>query len=139
LPARFDRRRTYVLPTAFGLFFLILLLTMGVGALNYNNNPALLLCLVLTGTALASLIGAHLQLSGLVVQAASAEPVAAGRPLLLRVHVRADPRRSRRGLRVEAGDDAATLSLDKGAGEAALELPTQRRGWYPLDRIRISS
>ena len=139
LPARFDRRRTYVLPTAFGLFFLILLLTMGVGALNYNNNPALLLCLVLTGTALASLIGAHLQLSGLVVQAASAEPVAAGKPLQRRVHVRADPRRSRRGLRVEAGDDAATLSLDKGAGEAALELPTQRRGWYPLDRIRISS
>ena len=55
LPVRFDRRRTYVLPTAFGLFFLVLLLTMGVGALNYNNNPALLLALVLAGTALASL------------------------------------------------------------------------------------
>ena len=139
LPARFDRRRTYVLPTAFGLFFLVLLLTMGVGALNYNNNPALLLCLVLAGTALASLIGAHLQLSGLAVQAVNAEPVAAGKPLLLRVHVRADPRRPRRGLLVTAGDDAAALSLDKGAGEAVLELPTERRGWYPLDRIRIAT
>ena len=132
LPARFDRRRTYVLPTAFGLFFLVLLLTMGVGALNYNNNPALLLCLVLTGTALASLVAAHLQLSGLVVQAVNAEPVAAGKPLLLRVHVRADPRRPRRGLLVRAGDDAAALSLDRGAGEAALELATERRGWDSL-------
>lgn len=139
LPARFDRRRTYVLPTVFGLFFLVLLLTMGVGALNYNNNPALLLCLVLTGTALASLVGAHLQLSGLVVQAVNAEPVAAGRPLLLRVHVRADPRRPRRGLLVTAGGEAATLSLDRGAGEAALELQTRRRGWYRLDRIRIAT
>lgn len=139
LPVLFDRRRTYVLPTAFGLFFLVLLLTMGVGALNYNNNPALLLALVLAGTALASLIAAHLQLSGLMVHAVNAEPVAAGRPLLLRVHVRADPRRARRGLRVEAGSAASALSLDRGAGEATLEIPTVRRGWLALERIRIST
>ncbi|WP_149194096.1 DUF58 domain-containing protein [Luteimonas suaedae] len=139
LPARFNRNRVYVLPTAFGLFFLVLLLTMGVGALNYNNNPALLLCLLLTGTALASLLGAHLQLSGLEVHAVGAEPVAAGRPLLLRLHVRADPKRVRRGLRVEIGDAAAMLSLAQGAGEATLELPTLHRGWYELDRIRIST
>ena len=139
LPVQFDRRRIYVLPTWFGLFFLILLLTMGVGALNYNNNPALLLGLVLTGTALASLIAAHLQLSGLMVHAVNAEPVAAGKPLLLRMHVRADPRRARRGLLVESGEAASVLSLDRGAGEAALELPTTVRGWLHPGRLRIST
>lgn len=139
LPVRFDRRRTYVLPTGFGLFFLTLLATMGVGALNYNNNPALLLALVLAGTALASLVSAHLQLSGLVVHAVNAEPVAAGRPLMLRVHVRADPRRPRRGLRVESGDSAAVLSLDRGAGEATVEVPTTVRGWRHPGRLRIST
>ncbi|MEN1926969.1 DUF58 domain-containing protein [Luteimonas sp. MJ293] len=139
LPVQFDRRRTYVLPTAFGLFFLILLVTMGVGALNYNNNPALLLALMLAGTALASLIAAHLQLSGLAVHAVSAEPVAAGKPLLLRVHLRADPRRPRRGLLVETEAATARISLDRGGGEAALEIPTVRRGWLSLDRIRIST
>ncbi|NZA26915.1 DUF58 domain-containing protein [Luteimonas sp. SJ-92] len=139
LPVVFDRRRVYVLPTPFGLFFFVLLATMGVGALNYNNNPALLLCLLLAGTAMASLLGAHLQLSALAVHAAGAEPVAAGRPLQLRVHVRADPRRQRRGLRVESGAAAARLSLDQGAGEAVLELPTVDRGWYDLERIRIST
>ena len=139
LPVQFDRRRIYVLPTWFGLFFLILLLTMGVGALNYNNNPALLLGLVLTGTALASLIAAHLQLSGLTVHAVNAEPVAAGKPLLLRMHVRADPRRARRGLLVESGEAASVLSLDRGAGEAALELPTTVRGWLHPGRLRIST
>ena len=55
----------YVLPTRFGLFYLLLVLTMGLGALNYNNNPARLLCLLLVGAVLASLVAAHLQLSGL--------------------------------------------------------------------------
>ena len=69
LPVRLDRRRVYVLPTATGLFFALLLGTMGLGALNYNNNPALLLALLLAGAAQASLLFAHLQLSGVRIEA----------------------------------------------------------------------
>ena len=143
LPVEFDRRRVYVLPTRFGLFFATLLLVMTVGALNYNNNPALLLALLLAGAGLASLIAAHLQLSGLRVLAIDAEPVAAGTPLLARLHAQADPRRARRGLRVD--DDGATglspgvLHLDRGHGEATLTLATEQRGWLDLPRLRIST
>ncbi|MCA0393370.1 MAG: DUF58 domain-containing protein [Proteobacteria bacterium] len=139
LPTRFDRRRIYVLPTKFGLFFTVLLATMGIGALNYNNNPALLLCLLLVGAAIASLLHAHLQLSGLEVHAIGAEPVPAGTPLQLRVHVRAAPGRERRGLRVETAEAGATLSLDEGAGEAVLPLPTHVRGWLDPGRLRLST
>ena len=76
LPARLDRRRIYVLPTASGLFFGLLLGAMLLGALNFNNNPALLLALLLAGAAQASLIAAHMQLSGLRIEAVAAEPVA---------------------------------------------------------------
>lgn len=138
LPVMLDRKRVYVLPTRFGLFFALLIAAMGLGALNYNNNPALLLALLLAGTALASLITAHLQLSGLVVDAVSAEPVAAGEPLLLRLRASAHDRRLRRGLSVRYDDATSMLSLD-GGGEAALPLPTERRGWLDLDRIRIST
>src|SRR5690554_2166927 len=78
LPVTLDRHRVYVLPTRFGLFFASLLLAMGLGALNYNNNPALLLALLLAGAANASLLAAHLQLTGLQVAAVDAEPVPAG-------------------------------------------------------------
>jgi uncharacterized protein (DUF58 family) len=139
LPVRFDRHRIYVLPTAFGAFFAVLLLTMGVGALNYNNNPALLLCLMLAGAGVASLLQAQLQLSGLEVHAIGAEPVPAGMPLQLRVHVRAAPGRARRGLRVECAGAAAALSLQDGAGEAVLSLPTTQRGWMDPGRIRLST
>ncbi|MHB8911875.1 MAG: DUF58 domain-containing protein, partial [Lysobacter sp.] len=108
LPVAFDHRRVYVLPTRFGLFYASLLLVMAAGALNYNNNPALLLALLLVGASLASLVATHLQLSGLRMLAIDAEPVAAGTPLHVRLHVQADPRRARRGLRVD-DDGAADL------------------------------
>jgi uncharacterized protein (DUF58 family) len=139
LPIRFDRQRIYILPTPFGWFFLLLLLTMALGALNYNNNPALLLCLLLAGTAIASLLHAQLQLGGLQVQAIGGDPVAAGGTLQLRVHARADPARERRGLRIECLGRAATLSLVDGAGEAVIALPTTTRGWLDIGRLRIST
>jgi uncharacterized protein (DUF58 family) len=139
LPVTFDRRRVYVLPTRFGLFFGVLLVAMGLGALNYNNNPALMLCLLLAGAANTSLLAAHLQLTGLRIGAIGAEPVPAGTPLALRVHASAAPGRERRGLRVDYAASAATLSLADGHAQAVLEVPTTRRGWLVLDRIRIST
>ncbi len=139
LPVRLDRRRIYILPTAFGWFVVVLLAVMAIGALNYNNNPALLLCLLLVGTTLASLVWTQLQLSGLEVQAMHGEPVAAGRPMALRLHVTAAPGRERRGLRVDADGAQASLSLDDAGGEAVLALDTRRRGWLVLPRLRIST
>ncbi len=141
LPARFDRNRVYVLPTRFGLFYAALLLTMLAGALNYNNNAALLLGLLLGGAGLASLVAAQLQLSGLGIVALDAEPVAAGQPMLLRLHAQAPPGRLRRGLQVDLEDDRAAglLNLDAGRGEADFTLPTSERGWLDLPRLRVST
>lgn len=139
LPIRFDRKRIYILPSRFGVFFLALLLVMGMGALNYNNNPALLLCLLLAGTGIASLLAAQLQLGGLTVHAVGAEPVAAGHPLQVRVHVRAVPGRRRHPLRVAIEGTHAMLRLGNDAGEAILALDSQQRGWMSLPRLVFST
>lgn len=141
LPARFDRRRIYVLPTRFGLFYAALTAVMTAGALNYNNNPALLLALLLIGAGLASLVSAQLQLSGLAIQAVDAEPVPAGTPMTLRVHAGAPDARLRNGLRVDLPDAgvAASLVLRDGAGQALLPVSTERRGWLDVPRLRIST
>lgn len=139
LPTRFDRTRIYVLPTRFGLFLAVSLATMGIGALNYNNNPALLLALLLAGAAMASLLATHLQLSGLVVDSIEAEPVAAGRPLHVRVHATDARERERRGLQVQIDDASAAMSLVEGRGEATLVLPTHVRGWQRPGRMRVWS
>lgn len=141
LPIRLDRRRIYVLPTPFGLFLGALLGAMVLGALNYNNNPALLLALLLAAAGLASLIAAHLQLSGLRLVALSADPVAAGQPLRLELLLDGDGARPRRGLRLRCKQAAGVVAqVPAGAPvEAVLELPTERRGWLDPERIRIET
>lgn len=139
LPVRLERRRIYILPTATGLFFGLLLATMGIGALNFNNNPALMLALLLAGAAQASLIAAHLQLSGLRVEAVSADPVPAGEPLRLRIALATADARARRGLRIACGHADVHASFEHGGGAAELLLPTERRGLLPLPRIALST
>lgn len=140
LPVSFDHRRVYVLPTRFGLFFATLSLAMLLGALNYNNNPALLLALLLAATGLASLIVAHLQLSGLGVDSVSAEPVAAGARIGMHVSLAATDARIRRGLQLHCeGADASASVMADGSSVALLWLPTAHRGWLDIGRIRISS
>ena len=139
---QFDRRRVYVLPTRFGMFYALSVATMLLGGLNYNNNPALLLALLLGGTGLASLVAAQMQVSGLVVTAIDAEPVPAGHMLLLHLHARADDARPRHGLQVALDPDFETpvlLQLHRGHGEAQLLTATTQRGWLDLPRLRIDT
>lgn len=140
LPIHIDRSRVYVLPTRFGMFYLLLVATMGIGALNYNNNPALLLGLLLAGAGLASLVAAHLQLSGLNADAIAAQPVHAGQPMPLRLAFSASDTRARDGIRVRIDDTEGTLSLAPGTGGIAeLALPTAQRGWLEAERIVLST
>jgi len=140
LPQRLDRRRIYVLPTRFGLFVCTVLLAMLLGALNYNNNPALLLALLLAAAAVASTVAAHLQLAGLTLEAISAEPVPAGQPLRLRLTLSQRHHRHRPGLQLDHADSHGSTTLPaQGQVDAELALPTTRRGWLDLQRVRVST
>ena len=75
LPIRLDRHRIYVLPTRFGILFSAVLLVMLLGALNYNNNPALLLTCLLGGVAINSMLGAFRNLDGLALRSPTPEAV----------------------------------------------------------------
>ncbi len=137
LPVQLDRRRVYVLPTRFGLFYAGLLLAMLLGALNYNNNPALLLALLLGTAGLASLIVAHLQLSGLRIDAIGAEPVAAGQTM--RVHLALSMRDGhlRSGLRARSGDVLALVPSSSNETVVTFDVATRTRGWFDTGRIRL--
>lgn len=140
MPVTLDRRRVYVLPSGFGLFAGLLVVVMLVGALNYNNNPALLLALLLAATFMASLMASHLQLSGLRIESVSAEPVHAGSPLRLQVALTAIDQRARYGLRLGAsGQDALVPALSGAAVVAELAYPTHLRGWLAPERLRLST
>ena len=140
LPAVLHRRRIYILPTRFGLFIGALLATMLLGALNYNNNPALLLGFLLAAAAQLSLHATHLMLSGVRLLGLSGAPVHAGDNAILRLHLDALRARARAGLVLECGGARNVFSLaDTEPLDIELALPTTQRGWLQPGRIKLST
>ena len=140
LPVKITRKRIYVLPTGFGLFLFVMLVTMLVGGLNYNNNPALLLVFLIAGVANNSLVHAHLILSGINLRSMHAEPVFAGQALLLKLRFEGSGARKRPGLQLLCGRAQALFELaPDDEAEVTLELPTERRGWMQAGRVRLST
>ena len=143
LPITLDRKRIYVLPTRQGLLVGALVLGMLLGALNYNNNPGLMLAFLLAAVVHNGVVLAHLKLSGLCLLAMHAEPVHAGESLTLRLRL-ASGGRSREGVqvRVAHGDQVSvpiTLHEAGTDGDVELTVATARRGLMDLGRIRFST
>lgn len=140
LPIDIHRRRIYVLPSRFGLFFSLLLLAMMVGALNYNNNPALMLVFLIGSSVHTALLRGWLGVSGLRLVDVSAPPVHAGETTELRLRFEAGGTRTRRGLCVErAGTSRVFEVLPEHYASPALPFVTERRGLHPIGRIKLST
>lgn len=143
LPVTLDRKRIYVLPTRQGLLVGVLVLGMLLGALNYNNNPGLMLAFLLAAIVHNGVVLAHLRLSGLRITALHAEPVHAGEPLVVRLRLESG-KRSREGVQLRAAtgnavDLPTSLHLTATDAEVELTIPTARRGLMDLGRLRIST
>lgn len=136
LPIELHRRRIYIVPTRFGLGFSVLLLVMLVGALNYSNNSALLLTCLLGAASAASMLVAFRALDGLRLEHVRAGHTVAGESMELVLTFQSN--RLRSAIRLDLGKNSVAFALDgKVASEAKLQLPTERRGWQPLPRLRL--
>lgn len=138
LPVLLHRRRIYVLPTASGIGFGVLLLVMMLGALNYQNNAALLLTCLLGAAVINSMLVAFRALDGLALTALRADHAFAGDPLILHLCFDAGDR-ARPALCIDLEDGRVAFSLDPGNGEATIAMPTERRGWAAVPRLRLSN
>ncbi|MBL0163115.1 MAG: DUF58 domain-containing protein [Xanthomonadales bacterium] len=137
LPIRLHRRRIYVLPSAFGVGFAILLGVMQLGALNYANNPAMLLTCLLAAAAWMSLFVGFRSLADLELVSVSASACHAGDLAQVSCRFATSPRaRPNLRLRWNGIDSAFALAADT-AGKHMVSLPTERRGWFRPGRLRL--
>jgi uncharacterized protein (DUF58 family) len=137
LPIRLHQRRIYVVPAGFGFFFGVVLVTMLLGALNFNDNAALMLTFALTGVVLISLPRTVRHLDQLALVAVHAEPVFAGEPLVASFRFTPADARERARLRLRVDGVDRVFDLAEGGSTLAVTLQTQRRGWLPVGRSAL--
>lgn len=140
---RLDRRRVYILPTRAGLLFGLALLTMLLTAMNYQLALGYALTFLLASIGLVAMVHTWRNLAGLVLRAGRAEPVHAGEIAELTVLLRQDARGPERfALELTVPGTAQPTRVDLAAGAehlATLALPTRRRGWQAVPRMRLST
>ena len=136
LPIRLHRQRIYVLPTRFGLLFSAVLTVMLLGALNYNNNPALLLTCLLGAASYQSVFQAYRMLDRVELHAVQVAPCHAGELLRLGLSFTADARR-RLSLRASCGGQETLFDVPREGAVIHVSLGTQQRGWIRPGRILL--
>jgi len=139
LPITLDRHRIYVLPTRFGLMFSAVLLVMLMGALNYGNNPALLLTCLLGAASYQSVFQGFRSLNGLALRSLQADACNAGENLYIYPTFHASGR-GRPGVRLEAAGDETVFDVEDDIDcRVRLVVPVAQRGWFRLGRMRLFS
>jgi uncharacterized protein (DUF58 family) len=140
LPLALPRRRIYIVPSRFGAVYGAALFFLLLGSLNYNNNAAILLSLVLAMTAMASAVATVLFMSRLRIESFHAAEAFAGDAQACTLQVRSTSSRLpgdltlrheatvREGIRA----DARTVRFD-------WSWPAPRRGRRALGRVRLST
>ena len=134
-----DRHHLYILPSKAGLVFFLVLLIIFIGAINYENNMAFLLCFLLVSISLLSMIYTHLNLNQIHIQTAPAASVFVGQiasfPLVISHH---NPRDSIH-IQLEADQNPPLIIHQLKAGEplrVLLPVNTSRRGYQKLPKIK---
>ncbi|MDE2271246.1 MAG: DUF58 domain-containing protein [Xanthomonadaceae bacterium] len=138
LPVTLDRRRIYIVPTRAGLGFGVLLAAMLVGALNYQNNAALLLTCMLGATLACSMLLTWRELHGLTLRSLHANHGFCDARIPIHLAF-ADDGRARPGLHIALDDIRQPCPLARDASRATVTAPTERRGWTKLPRMRLSN
>ena len=144
------QNRVYVLPTRAGLFFMVVLGLLLLGAINYSLALGYVLTFFLGSIALTSLFHTFRNLAYIELRCTPATPVFAGQAAQLPIVLRDTRNLDRHAITLslkDAGAFSAQLYADVPASSAAntaattvhLALPTVKRGYLPPPSLRLET
>lgn len=136
-----SRRQLYILPTAQGMAFAVMLLVMLLASMNYNNNLGFLFTFLLMGLGIVSMHQANANVRDLVVQVSSVPPVFAGEVAVVNLHVSNPTQRARFGIRcMSEGVESDAIDIASyGDGRLTFDHATLRRGEYVVQAPSLIS
>jgi len=88
LPLKLNRKRLYILPTRHGAVFILVLLAMLIGSINYKNNLGFLLTFLLGSMAFVSVLHTYRNLLNIQIMSVISKPAFAGDRAIFKIRVR---------------------------------------------------
>jgi len=148
-----DRRRVYIFPSRPGLLLFGVIGLVLIGATNYDNALAFVLCFLLLALSFSTMLRTWRNLAGLSLETRAARPVYAGQPACFELTLHDTQRRARYSFalrrlqpkkalwwwRPKTDGHGECAVIDTGAAPVTLHVPTHQRGWLVLGRVEISS
>jgi uncharacterized protein (DUF58 family) len=140
-PLTLSGRRIYIVPSALGCAFTLMLFAMFLGAMNYANNLALGLTFMLGALGLTAMHYCHRNLAGLQIRCAASDPVFAGQTARFRIALENDAKVARHELVIANEHGDATPARLEAGGRVVLELevPAPQRGLLKLDSFELTT
>lgn len=149
------RHRIFIMPSAYGYAYVVLLLIMLLGAINYNNSLGHLLCFLLVGLGQVAMHHSHRNIKNLSLTVAALDPVFNGQSAQFRlttsntkpyasyqleVRHKISAKKSRWPF-IKRYHSLQLLDVVDGNSNhtSTLTIPTQKRGWQPLNTLSLTS
>ena len=133
--------RIYILPTRAGVIFSLIVFTMLLGAMNYNNNMGFALTFLLTGIGIISIYHCHRNLADVWLHYLGGQPAFAGDDVVFRVVLENRSRDSRWQIKLEWDEGSHICNELAPASRAQINVraPTDVRGYRALPRLQLST
>ncbi len=144
--------RVYIFPTIQGWLYGMMLIVMLLGAINYNNSMAYMLCFLLASLGLVCILHTYRNLSGLIISSSKPKAVFAGQPALFPIQLDNRLGLEKFSIQLEQREtikklfrkrkEGLKISIGIGAGrQSSCHYPVQssQRGILASERLKISS
>ena len=133
------RQRIYILPTRHGIGFLIILMFILAGSINYENSAGYMLTFLLTAIGFLGMIHTHQNLNHLKLNSMTTKPVFAGQVARFNVQLSGKNNKEHFNIKFQTvNSDAVSATLSNDQPGSVIEIPqlTKKRGVCKLGRIK---
>ena len=136
-PAILSRRHIYILPTRFGLVYMLMLIGMLVGSINYTLSLGFVVTFLLAGMGTMAMLHTWRNLAWLQIESRRAPPVFAGEDAIFEIAITETRQRSRYAVVVQMEDGEPVYADIPASAETIVRLPrrSKKRGWLAAGRI----
>ncbi|MCW8887694.1 MAG: DUF58 domain-containing protein [Gammaproteobacteria bacterium] len=140
-PVELSLRRIFIMPTRSGLLFVLTLVAMLIGSINYNNSLGFILTFTLVGLGLVAILHTFRNLFRIALQVKHAAPIYAGGIAHFELTLGGEGEYERRALEVVTQSGVVRGIDIAGENSTTIDLAQQynRRGLHYLDRMTLRS